>query len=157
MSNLELTLEQFLEQKPLETEGDFLEWVDEKTQYKCYAVRNAKFKTWCGYVGVPKEHFLYGLNPATQEFIADVHGGVTYLGFAHCLNILEEKPDFLIGFDCCHASDLQPFGSDAVINITGYATYKTLEFVKKECEKLADELFDCDKREKDLCALYVPR
>ena len=42
-------------------EPDKVQFEDKDTGYPCLAVRN-RMGAWCGYVGVPNDHFFYGSN-----------------------------------------------------------------------------------------------
>lgn len=85
--------------------------------FDCLIQRSEMTFAWCGYVGVPSSHPLYGIDFMSGEDFKnplqdlDAHGGVTYS--RHCGGIIchltEEKDDlFWIGFDCAHAGDLSP-------------------------------------------------
>jgi len=66
----------------------------------------------------------------------DVHGGLTYAED----HKPHQKPDGLwwFGFDCAHLGDFMPAYDDQYGIPEG--TYRTAEYVKKECEKLAEQL-----------------
>ncbi len=80
----------------------------------------------CGYVGVPKDHFLYGIgytqecyellvedqdvpyswenSPSTSpDNYFNVHGGITYSGTGY--KHTKELNQWWFGFDCAHAYD----------------------------------------------------
>ena len=82
----------------------------------------------CGYVQVPETHPLYKQH--YDAFEVSVHGGLTYAGEA-------EAPlsGYWIGFDCAHSGDLSP-------KISSSGTYRTVLYVRDECERLIDQLID---------------
>lgn len=68
----------------------------------------------------------------------NVHGGVTYTGR------LFGSDDWLIGFDCAHCYDYSPGLAALMAKLSGKSreksemeTYKTLAYVKEQCEELA--------------------
>src|SRR5215831_16238351 len=63
---------------PWDQEPDKCQWIDEATGLDCMALRN-RMGAWCGYVGIPPEHPLHGLDyddVGTWDF--EVHGGLTF-------------------------------------------------------------------------------
>lgn len=101
--------------------------------------------SWCGYVLLPENH-PWGKEDY-ENINAEVHGGITYREL--------EESGWWIGFDCAHAMDITPaiqelyeesknnilkkfpsLQSSPVFN----QTYKDVEFVKKECESLVDQM-----------------
>ena len=132
-------------------EPDKVSWVDEATRLPCLAKRNT-FGAWCGYVGVPPEHPLYRVSDFDD---ADVHGGITYADacqdgppeqtICHVPEPGESDNVWWFGFDCGHGMDLIP-GMEALMpshlqSLLGMnSTYRTLEYVKNECVKLARQL-----------------
>ena len=53
----------------------------------------------CGYVGIPKDHELYGKH--YNNILLDCHGGLTYSGDGYPL----DDDLWYIGFDCAHWGD----------------------------------------------------
>lgn len=87
----------------------------------------------CGYVRVPDDHPLHGVDWSEADFPEadlEVHGGVTFTG-PHPLT----DSGWWIGFDCAHAGDA--FGSEG-FRIEG--VHRSLEYVIAECEKLARQI-----------------
>ena len=82
----------------------------------------------CGYVQVPETHPLY--KQPYVDFEVSAHGGLTYASEA-------EAPfsGYWIGFDCAHSGDLFPRFSSS-------GTYRTVLYVRDECERLIDQLID---------------
>lgn len=118
---------------PWLSEPDKRQWQDEATGLPCLIVRGP-VGALCGYVGVPKEHPLHGVeysaaSPAviplseygsvTPESDFDVHGGLTYSrgcdhfghpseGVCHIPSAGEPDDVWWFGFDCSHYNDLAP-------------------------------------------------
>ena len=82
----------------------------------------------CGYVQVPETHPLH--KKPYGDFEVSVHGGLTFAKEA-------EAPlsGYWIGFDCAHSGDLSP-------KISECGTYRTVLYVRDECERLIDQLID---------------
>lgn len=93
----------------------------------------------CGYVGVPIESNLFGVDYDNKiVFCVDVHGGLTYSGMPNW----SDNVDFwYFGYDCNHIYDLPINGDPMRINsFGGEAEHRTLEYCVDECEKLAEQL-----------------
>jgi hypothetical protein len=133
---------------PWDTEPfDRAEWRDEKTGLPCLAHRN-RSGAWCGYVAVPPGHPAHGKEYGDVD--ASAHGGLTYAdkcSGAICHVAKPGEPDdvWWLGFDCAHLGDMSP-GMAALTrkhNLPRMAdneTYKTFEYVKSECARLAEQL-----------------
>jgi len=119
---------------PWEEEPHEVKWTDEDSGLRCLARRNRTMGMWCGYVAVGKDHPAYGKH--YDQITADVHGGLTYAD--------DGKIDgmdglWVIGFDCGHGYDVMPGYSVLIAPIEG-AEYRTVDYVTKECRKLAKQL-----------------
>jgi hypothetical protein len=129
---------------PWQSEPDRLEF--QSHGFDCLLSRNSMLGNWCGYVGLPKTHSLYGQERPNTLDTLDVHGGVTYS--AHCDGFIchvTKDPDelFWIGFDCAHSQDLIPglvTTMETLPTPPWSVTYKTFDWVKKETERLALQL-----------------
>src|SRR5262249_25376638 len=104
-----------------QTEPDKIQWTDEATGLPCLPVRKPRSGSWCGYVGVPEEHRMFGLSYdqasslAADEYLR-VHGGLTFAGTCQegaedtgiCHIPQPGQPDkvWWLGFDCAHAGDI---------------------------------------------------
>jgi hypothetical protein len=99
---------------------------------------------WCGYVGVPKGHPLHGksYDEAHRIVDLDVHGGLTYADACHgnvCHPTEDADPTWWLGFDCAHLYDESP--GMASYGWTGEDhEYRTLPWVKRETERLAEQI-----------------
>lgn len=157
------------------------EWLSEpdlvEFQYKDYQaliIRHPDFGHLCGFVVVPEGHPLHGSNDYIQDMKhLDVHGGITYGKFQE-LDLLEGnkkyKGTYLIGFDCAHTWDIQPYfdkrqalkdildeykkeiydllsKTEALTGIKtddlyDQETYKNIDFVTAELKSLIDQLVE---------------
>jgi hypothetical protein len=125
-----------------------LDW--ECSGYRCALRRDNDIGVWCGYVGVPLTHPLYGIDcddiyeeSASEEAMMEieVHGGLTYSDREILDNPTDEET-WWFGFDCGHFGDIMPFLADVLPNsvFANFGEYKDIEYVKKETENLAVQL-----------------
>jgi len=142
-------LKLLLPHRPWESEPDEANWVDAATGYKCRIVRNEHTGTLCGYVGVPREHRLYGMvyQYAEKNYPFHAHGGLTYSG-----GMGEGDVYHFFGFDTAHAGDLSP--GLLAVTMQWYEggpirgeTYRTWDYVKNNVQMLAWQLLYYDKGE----------
>jgi len=120
------------------------QWADSLSGMACMIHRGSS-GAWCGYVGVPPAHHLYGqhYNDEALRHIDDIHGGLTYS--APCTAIQENggglchvpgagEPDSLwwFGFDFNHLGDRNPADPS-----TAGGRYWTTAEAKAECAALA--------------------
>lgn len=135
-----------------DSEPDKVQWPDADTGLPCLAVRNPRSGHWCGYVGVSEEHPWHG--KGYEEVTAEAHGGLTFAdkcrpgedesrGICHVPAPGEPDHVWWFGFDCAHFCDRSPL-EEAYAQTRGYPfqrmadeTYKTLDYVKRECNLLA--------------------
>ena len=125
---------------PWDNEPD--EWNGEFHGLRVRAVRHHATGSWCGYVLLPRNHPLYGVDYG--EIDADAHGGLTYSDYGaggDNLSLMErslhDDDVWEVGFDCGHASDYQP----VLVGLEHRSIkYRTLEYVKGELDKLASQL-----------------
>jgi hypothetical protein len=136
---------------PWQNEPDKVQWQDQTTGLPCLAVRNPYFGHWCGYVGVNENHKYFNAN--WDEISVDVHGGPTFSDFCQpteteesgiCHLPGEGEPDrvWWIGFDCNHSFDYAPAPMGG--RFQSSRNYKSLIYVKEQCEKLALQLKQMD-------------
>lgn len=117
-------------------EPDRLEW--RHRGFPCLMLRgNPRLGAWCGYVGVPPGHPWYG----DSEPECAVHGSVTYASkcaghVCHVPQPGESDDVWWVGFDCGHAGDIVP---GMQLEPGGRDSYKTVAYVRAECEQLADQ------------------
>ena len=133
------------------------EWIDEPDEmdfeymgYSCKIKRNM-MGSLCGYVKVPKDHPFFG--KSYDDIPIEVHGGLTYA---------ENLDDgYWIGFDCGHSGDLSPYSNkqrelnpffkelhedlqktlkEFNPNCAWIETYKNIEYVIVECQKMVEQL-----------------
>ena len=141
--------------RPWESEPNHAEWIDEDTDYKCRIVRHDHFGHLCGYVGIPKNHPLWGKHYSDDEVGIQVHGGLTFADSAN--------PDgdwggglWWFGFDCSHAGDLSPKMLMYLVEKDYYnsargETYRTWDYVENEVRELVRQL-----RDEDALANQIP-
>ena len=133
-------------------EPDKVEWV--RYGLPCLIIRSPT-GALNGYVGVFPGHPCYGLK--YDDIHNNVHGGLTFADFGggEYISHYQAQNAYFIGFDCAHAGDIIPLLlSYQHIGITKDAsgkkfppyptsdTYKNVEYVKLQVEKLASEFAD---------------
>lgn len=96
--------------------------------------------SWCGYVGVPKDHPAYGQH--YNDVSVDVHGGLTYSevcsgAICHIPEAGEEDHLQWFGFDCAHLGDMMPRASG--LSFEG-DIYRSVKYVESEVKRLAEQL-----------------
>lgn len=157
--NTDLTPEQKLKllvaHRPWESEPDNAEWEDKLTGYKCRIVRHGHFGHLCGYVGIPKNHTLFGAHYSDDE-MADirVHGGLT-----HSSKDADATDVWWFGFDCSHGGDLSPKMLMHILDreLTDLRhfhrneVYRTWDYVENEVRELVRQL-----RDEDALANQIP-
>jgi hypothetical protein len=131
---------------PWQDEPDHVDF--EHAGLPCILHRNGG-GAWCGYAAVPPGHPAHG-----KEYGGDidvtVHGGITYgegCRGSVCHVPKPGEPDnvWWLGFDCGHAYDLAPgdeahFRALGLSVFPGYKTYRDLAYVRRETERLAEQL-----------------
>lgn len=136
--------------RPWEHEPDTAEWTCQRTGYRCRIWRHPESRTLCGYVGIPRDHRLYGLDHTDSRVQSeiDIHGGLTFS---------EQKGDGFtwFGFDCDHGFDFSP-GRYLTLVAQGLSfdgfiggdplQYRTWDWVEKEITCLALELLHVAER-----------
>lgn len=148
---------------PWQEEPDHVYWTDEASQLRCQVLRMPTGHL-CGYVAVDKDHPLYK-TPYSDMPDLSVHGGLTYSQPAKkwigdresreeaYRDIHEDgfdEDDWVFGFDCAHLGDLStcnifcpPEVDERLIEglrSVGRGTYRDIEYVIGECERLAAQL-----------------
>lgn len=123
----------------------------------------------CGYVGVPGDHPLYGVDysqececltfPADEEVgnrgvipllvgnrtapdvVFNVHGGLTFSGRRDSIADVDSAYWFF-GFDCAHAGDAPDPAYAPLSERYGWTggVVRSLPYVEQECESLAEQL-----------------
>lgn len=147
------------EKKPWDGEPDYERF--SHAGLECIVIRMGQKRYLCGYVVIPEDHPLHGVDYTETEHdddlpTIDVHGGVTYSGgvIADGAEYGDESLGFCWGFDCAHAGDYSegvniaryilgdvhgdmPFGH---CGENRYGVYRDFEFVRTECRKMADQI-----------------
>jgi hypothetical protein len=84
----------------------------------------------------------------TMTTALSAHGGITYTDrcqaggkICHVAQPGESEDVWWIGFDCAHSGDVTPAYDGVLFRFPGdRAVYRTVEYVKREVAKLAEEL-----------------
>ena len=121
--------------KLIEKEGDELQW-----DYTCSngviihcSIHRNDVKALCGYITLTKDNSLYGVD--YDDINISAHGGITYQGY-------DQNENWVIGFDCGHYGDLTPYfllKDDTFARFTQDGIYRDMEYVKSECESMAEQ------------------
>lgn len=105
---------------------------------KCKILRVKTLGHLCGYVGIPENHRFYkksydDLNEINE---LEVHGGLTFS------DTIGNDGLWYFGFDAAHGCDLTPFMplSSFRSSTNESREYRDMNYMKKECEKLAEFL-----------------
>lgn len=155
-----------VEAGPWQDEPDRLEWRHKGVP--CLIVRNPTGFNLCGYAAVNPGHPWHGKSYGGEDGIdAIAHGGLTFADkcmpngpVCHVAQPGEPEDVWWLGFDCAHYMDRMP-GYDALsqemhfklgspkraMSFLDHASYKTVEYVKAECERLAEQILEADTRE----------
>lgn len=108
-------------------------WIT-KHNLPAFVIWNEEMGFRCGYVGVPKDHPLYGTD--YNDLPYECHGGLTFSG-DHASN--QNNDCWWLGFDCYHHNDLAiPKNPHYRINTGGI--HRTLDFCEENCEDLAEQI-----------------
>lgn len=108
---------------------------------------------WCGYVAVPPGHPWHGRGYDWERGIdADVHGGITYAekcagAICHVAKPGESDDVWWVGFDCNHHGDMDlqavcETGRGDRFDGYFWLTYRTVEYARRETERLAEQARD---------------
>ena len=120
---------------PWDSEPDRIAWWDRLTGLPCLVLRHPSLGHLNGYVGIEHDHLWS--DKGDDEIELDAHGGITYSG--PCIDG-DAKGDFLnkwyFGFDCGHSWDWTPRFPDNI----QHGSYKEVDYVVEECERLAIQL-----------------
>jgi hypothetical protein len=106
-------------------------------EFNCHIRRSTRSGHLCGYVTLTTDNDFFGKN--YDNIPVSCHGGLTYAS--------EEGSNWVIGFDCAHYEDLQPFYTDQSI-YAGTGTYKNMEYVTDECESICEQIAEKSKSHK---------
>lgn len=134
-------IKMLINDRPWENEPNYVRF---KTESRLWAEikRHPTLLHLCGYLHIPKAHPVYNWKAEDVESNLHAYGGITYNQ--------KNASKLVIGFDCAHADDFSPgvFASllairfkagdntDSLFDNYKPTDYKTIEFVKKEIQKL---------------------
>ena len=114
-------------------EGDYKKWTyiaKNGLYFDCNIIRNTRGGHLCGYVVLTQDNDFFGKN--YDDIPVDCHGGLTYA--------TDSDQDWVIGFDCAHYGDLQPFYNEMEWYSGGDSIYRDMEFVTRECESICEQV-----------------
>ena len=123
----------------IKKEGDKKNWfytTENGLEFECIIRRMNRSGHLCGYVILTTDNDYFGMD--YDDIPVDCHGGLTYAS--------DEGPNWVIGFDCAHYGDLQPFYNDFEGRIGG--VYRDMEFVTQECESICEQISEKSKAHK---------
>lgn len=144
---VEIERRESLPRGPWTEEPNKATWVDDETDLDCMIVRN-RAGALCGYVGVPPEHPLHGVDYGQYNKVSVlVHGDLTYSDSCQeegtiCHVPLEGRSHDIwwFGFDCGHADDLVPAFVELDSPLLNSGIYRNWEYVVNEVTDLARQL-----------------
>ena len=109
----------------------------------------------CGYVGVPKDHPLYGADMTNSRATElRVHGGVTYAASSKDHPVPGHGGLWWFGFDCMHGGDrndpalmrreIANFEAKMAqeLGTKPHGVIRTKRYVETECKNLAQQLVE---------------
>lgn len=113
----------------IKEEGDSKIWkyvANNGTELRCEIYRNIDLGHLCGYIIITDDFEFYG-----KEFLTPPN--------CKTLNYynLNDNGEYQVGFDCGGFSDIIPY-LNHLISTSNFKTYKDMEYVKEECEILAE-------------------
>jgi len=112
----------------IELEGNHEEF--DYNGFHCVINRVKVLGHLCGYVVIPKGHYLYRRSIFTIEnnYSIPAHGGITFADF-------DNEGRYLIGFDCAHGGDALPFMDDGNLPVS---LYKNMSYVENNLKEIVD-------------------
>jgi len=125
----------------IKLEGDKKEWTytcENGLEFNCHIRRNTRTGHLCGYVKLTPDNDFFGKN--YDDIPVSCHGGLTYHS--------DDGTNWVIGFDCAHFDDLQPFYIDQQIIYGVNRVYRDMEFVTEECESICEQISEKSKSHK---------
>lgn len=132
-------------------EPDLCSW-DHKLP--CLAIRDMGMGVWRGFVGIDGYHPFYGKSvedllkiPEAMEIFFSVYGGLSGAGKLPAKYKSFTNNFWWLGIETCHGGDLMPLiklelPPQNMDKMLSGQTYKDLQFIRKETNKLADMLFN---------------
>jgi len=128
--------------KKVKLEGDNKQWTytcENGLEFNCHIRRNTRAGHLCGYVTLTPDNDFFGLE--YYDIPLNCHGGLTYAS--------NQGPNWVIGFDCAHYGDYQPFYNEEWALYSGRnLVYRDMEFVTEECESICEQISEKSKSHK---------
>jgi len=121
----------------IKIEGNEKKWTytcENGLEFNCSIRRNTSGGHLCGYVILTPDNDFFGKE--YDDIPVSCHGGLTYAS--------NQGSNWVIGFDCAHYDDLQPFYTDQDI-YNDNRVYKDMEFVTEECESICEQISEKSK------------
>lgn len=128
-------------------EPDLCSW---ENKYPCLIFRDMDIGIWKGFVGIDGYHHFYGksineiINISNgMDLCLSVYGGLTMSGKLPSKYKHLNKNFWWFGFETSHGGDLMPmidYDFDANKDLSNM-TYKDIRFVRRETNKLSNNLF----------------
>ncbi len=103
-------------------------------EFDCSIRRNPRGGHLCGYVTLTSDNDFYGKE--YDDIPVHCHGGLTYAS--------DHEDKWIIGFDCAHFEDLQPFYTDQDL-WEKTRTYRDMQYVTEECESICEQISEKSK------------
>ena len=119
-------------------EGDYKKWTHTTKNgldFECTIKRMTRSGHLCGYVTLTPDNDYFGLE--YDEIPVDCHGGLTYAS--------DYENEWVIGFDCAHYGDFQPFYNETEWYSGRNTVYRDMEFVTRECESICEQISEKSK------------
>lgn len=120
-------------------ELDLIEWIDDYTGYECRVRRNKHAGFLTGTVVIPESNRFYGINYDNHDELEfSAHTGINITGFS-------KDGKYRVGFRCNQGFDVVPH-KKMLLYLDGNESYKNIDYVKKETESLAKQIYELQYR-----------
>lgn len=136
---------------PWLSEPDLCRWT--YYGFTCLAIRDMSLGMWRGFVGLTSEHPAY--NKEFKELLnhnwllnLSVHGGIALIGKLPDKYKEYNEDLWWFGFESTQGEDFLPllkYDEETLAEIQSQQTYKTLNYIRKETNWLAKQLWNIKK------------
>lgn len=126
------------------SEPDYCKWVNR--DLVCVALRDMSLGIWKGFVGLDKSHPCFGKSvedilkaPTMIDAFFAIYGGICTAGYLPEKYEDDGKKLWWVGVETSHGGDLYPLlkHDPDMDNVLSNQTYKDLNFIRKETNKLS--------------------